>query len=88
MKFYHINVFYGNVPVSISAVKNNTHFFQALSKALYDKLIGVHFMTKVYDGGVILESDTIPDSFLGTTIPFLYHNRKVELRVYPQALTM
>lgn len=87
MKFYHIAVFCGGVHVSISAVKHETQFFQALSRAIYAKLAGVHFMTKVYDGGILLESNTIPDSFLGTTLSFLYQNRLIELRVYPETLS-
>ena len=88
MKLYHIHVLCGGIQVSISAMKNDTKFFQTLSKAIYDKLPGVHFMTKVYNYGVILESNNIPDSFLGTTIPFVFMSRKLELQVYPEALDM
>lgn len=85
MKHYYIHVVYGGVQVSISAVKHETAFFQALSRAIYDRLVGIHFMTRVCDDGIILESNSIPESFLGTTIPLLYHNRKLELQVYPEA---
>jgi hypothetical protein len=85
MKYYYIQVFRGGIPVSICAVKNETLFYQELSRAIYNRLSGIHFMTTIYDDGILLESNNIPDSFLGSTIPFVYRNHIVELRVYPQA---
>ncbi len=88
MKFYHIHVFFGGVQVSISAVKNDRKFYQTISEAIYKRLAGYHFMIKVYNGGFILESNSLPETFLGSTIPVVYQNRKLELWVYPEELTM
>lgn len=88
MKFYHIHVFYGGIQVSISAMKNDPKFFYTLSRAIYDKLPGIHFTTKLYDYGIILESTAIPNSFLGSTISVVYVNRKLELRVYPETIVV
>ena len=87
MKYYYIHVFCGGIQVSISAVKNETAFFQTLSRTIYNRLVGIHFMTRVSNDGVVLESTSIPDSFLGSTIPFTYQSRSLELRVYPQAFS-
>ena len=88
MKCYYLQVFAGDIPVSISAVKNEKFFFRTVSQAIYNQLIGVHYMTRLHDAGIILESNNIPESFLGTIIPFVYQNRKLEMRVYPQVLAM
>lgn len=87
MPFYHLGVFCGGVEVSISAVRHDKHFLQALSKAVNDKLVGVFFTMNVYDIGVIIKSGNISDKFLGSTIPFVYQNRQLELRVYPETLS-
>jgi hypothetical protein len=63
-------------------------FYQTISEAIYKQLAGYHFMIRVCDGGFILESNNLPDSFLGKTFPVMYHNRKLELWVYPEELTM
>jgi hypothetical protein len=86
MKLYCIQVFCGGIPCSISAVKNERIFFHTISKVLHDTLVGAMFTMKVYDGGIIVESGNISDKFLGTTMPFVYQNRKLELRVYPEML--
>jgi hypothetical protein len=84
MKCYYLQVFFGGIPVSISAVKNEKFFFQSVSNAIYKTLPGVHFMIRVYNEGIVLEGDTIPERFLDSVIPFVYQNRKLELRVFPK----
>lgn len=83
---YHIGVFAGGIQVSISAVKNEKHFYYAIQKVLNDTLVGAMFGFKLYDGGVVVESGNISEKFLGSVIPFVYQNRRLELRVYPEAL--
>lgn len=87
MKIYHLAVFCGGIQVSISAVKREKQFFQALSKAVNDRLVGVLFTMNVYDNGVVIESGNISEKFLGSTIPFVYGSRQLELRVYPETLS-
>lgn len=87
MTVYHLSVFCGGVQVSISAVRQERNFNQALSKAVYDRLVGALFTLNIYDGGVIIESSNISDAFLGSTIPFVYGNRNLELRVCPETLS-
>jgi len=84
MKYYCIQVFCGGIPVSISAVRHDKQFYQAISKVLYNVLAGALFTMTIYDHGIILESGNISDKFLGSTIPFVYQTRKLELRVYPE----
>jgi hypothetical protein len=88
MKYYHIQVFCGGIQCSISAVKNERIFFHTISKVLHSTLVGAMFTMKVHDDGVIVESGNITDAFLGTTIPFIYQNRRLELRVYPEAIVV
>jgi hypothetical protein len=88
MKCYYIQIFFGGVQCSISAVKHERIFYQTISKLLHDKLAGAMFTLRVYDGGIIVESGNISDAFLGTTIPFIYQNRRLELRVYPEAIVV
>jgi hypothetical protein len=87
MKYYHLQVFCGGIPVSISAVKNERIFFQTISKLLSDTLVGAMFTMRLHDEGIIVESGNITNKFLGSTIPFVYQNRKLELRVYPETLS-
>ncbi len=88
MKYYHVQVFCGGIQCSISAVKNERIFYQTITKLLHDRLVGALFTMRVYDGGIIIESSNISDAFLGTTIPFVYQNRRLELRVYPEAIVV
>lgn len=88
MKFYCIQVFCGGIPVSITAVKNDRIFCQTVSKILYDLLVGAMFTLRIHNDGIIIESDNISDKFLGSTMPFVYQNRRLELRVYPEAFIM
>ena len=88
MALYHLGVFCGGIQVSISAVKNDRHLYHAFSKALSERLVGAFFTMKVHDSGIIIESGNISDSFLGMTIPIVYGNRIIELRVYPEKVTM
>lgn len=87
MTLYHIGVFCGGIQVSISAVRRNKHFFQAISKAINDALVGTLFTMNVYDGGVVVDGSNVSEKFLGSTIPFVYQNRKLELQVYPYTLS-
>lgn len=87
MKVYGLTVFCGGIPVSIAAVKNDRHFYQAVSNAVYKSLPGVHFTMNIYENGLILHSTMIPETFLGSTILFVHQNRKLELRVYPETLS-
>jgi hypothetical protein len=87
MNLYGLTVFCGGIPVSIAAVKNDRHFYHAISNTIYKNLVGVRFTMNVYDNGVVLQSTTIPETFLGSTLPFVYQNRKLELRVYPETLS-
>jgi hypothetical protein len=84
MKCYFLQVFCGGIPVSISAVKNERIFFHTVSRVLHNTLVGAMFTMKIYDGGITVESGNITDKFLESTIPFVYQNRKLELRVYPE----
>lgn len=84
---YHLTVFCGGIPVSISAVRHDKHFYQAISNAICNKLVGAMFTIKVYDNGVVLDSSPLHESFLGSTLPFVYGNRRLELRVYPETLS-
>ncbi len=84
MKCYYIQVFCGGIPVSISAVKNEKFFFHTISKVIHNTLVGAMFTMKICDDGITVESGNISDNFLGATIPFVYQNRKLELRVYPE----
>lgn len=83
----YIQVFYGGIPVSISAVKDEKSFFHTVSHAIYKELSGFHYITKIYSEGIVIEGDTIPERFLGTIIPVIYHNRNLELRVFPKVFT-
>lgn len=83
---YHLSVFKGGVQVSIAAVKNERNFYHSLTKAIYDKLVGVIFTMKIYDGGVVIDGSNISEKFLGSVIPFVYQNQVLELRVYPETL--
>ena len=87
MTRYLVQVFNGDIPVSISAVKNERIFFHTISKTLHEKLVGCLFTITLYDVGILVESGNISDKFLGTIIPFVYQNRKLELRVYPETLS-
>lgn len=86
MKLYHLGVFCGGIQVSISAVKNERIFYYTIQKLLNDNLVGAMFSFKLYDGGIVVESGNIADKFLGSVIPFVYQNRRLELRVYPETL--
>ena len=87
MAIYHLAVFNQGVQVSISAVKNERTFYYTIQKLLNDTLVGAMFSFKLYDGGIVVESGNISDKFLGSVIPFVYQNRKLELRVYPETLS-
>lgn len=87
MAIYHLGVFCEGIQVSISAVRRDKNFYNAVSKVIHETLIGALFTMKVYDGGVIIDGSNISDKFLGTTIPFVYGKRSVELRVYPETLS-
>lgn len=87
MKLYGLTVFCGGIPVSISAVKNDRHFYQAISNTIYQQTPGVRFTMNIYDNGIIVQSTTVSDTFLGRTLSFVYQNRKLELRVYPETLS-
>lgn len=83
---YHLAVYCGGIPVSISAVRHEKFFNQVISKVLSQTLVGAFFTTRLYDGGIVVESGNISDKFLGSVIPFVYQNRRLELRVYPETL--
>lgn len=84
---YHLLVFRGDIPVSISAVKNDRYFSHAVSNAIYKALVGSLYTIKIYDNGIVVDGTNIPERFLGSTIPFVYQNRTVELRVLPYTLS-
>lgn len=86
MAIYHLAVYFGGIQVSISAVKNERNFYYTIQKVLNDTLVGAMFSFKLYDGGIVVESGNITDKFLGSVIPFVYQNRRLELRVYPEVL--
>lgn len=86
MTIYHLAVFAGGIQVSISAVRHEKVFYYTIQKLLNDTLVGAMFSFKLYDGGVVVESGNISNKFLGSVIPFVYQNRILELRVYPEAL--
>lgn len=86
MPIYHLAVFKEGVQVSISAVRHERNFYYTIQKVLNETLVGAMFSFKLYDGGVVVESGNISGKFLGIVIPFVYQNRKLELRVYPEVL--
>lgn len=84
---YNLLVFREDIPVSISAVKHDRYFVQAVSNAICNALVGVMFTIKFYDNGIVIDSPNLSDTFLGTTIPFIYMSRKIELRVFPHTFS-
>lgn len=84
---YFLSVFCGGIPVSISVVRHDRQFYPAVSRALYSHLVSIYFTIQVFDEGIMIESNSIPERFVGSTIPFVFGNRKLELRVYPETLS-
>jgi hypothetical protein len=79
MKQHLIHVYSKDVYVNLAGVKNDPTFKQAVVNALYPKLYGIYYTVKTENAGVVLESNSLPTSFVGTTIPFQYLSRKFEL---------
>jgi hypothetical protein len=81
MKYSQVYVYCGGIEVSLIAVKKDELFFRTISRALYKYLQGLHASIRIGDEGILVESPSIPDGFLGSTIPFFFQNRALELRV-------
>ena len=81
MKYSQVDVYCGGIEVSLIAVKNDQIFFGTIARALYASLSGLHASIRIGDEGILVESPSIPNGFLGSTIPFSFQNRKLELRV-------
>jgi hypothetical protein len=82
MKVYTLQIYRNGIPMSLVGVKEERRFFSTLSKAIYSRLPGIEYTTRVCNDGVILESDCIEDNgFLDSEIPFRFMQMNLVLHV-------
>ena len=81
MKYFQLHVYSAGIEVSLIAVKNDAKFFQAIARGVYKSIPGVQCSVQIGNEGVVIESQSVPEGFLGSVIPFVYLNRPLELRV-------
>lgn len=81
MKYFQLHVYCGGIPVSLIAVKHDKLFNQTISRVLYTHLQNVRYSVHIAEDGIVVQSLSLPDGFLGATLPFFLQNRQLELRV-------
>jgi len=81
MKYFQLHVYCGGVDVSLIAVKHDRSFRHEISRTLSLHLQGIRYSAHIAEDGIVVQSLSVPDGFLGATLPFFFQNRKLELRV-------